>query len=118
MSTLIISAVIIIICIYAIFSYAKKLKGGCCGGGGGEIKMKPEDGNKEHYPFKVMAYINGMTCGHCKMTVENAFNSKSGIMAEVNLRKKYAEIWSKKELEESFIKETIENIGYTYVKCE
>lgn len=118
MSTLIISAIIVIICLYAIFSYAKKLKGGCCGGGGGEIKMKPEDGNKEHYPFKVRAYINGMTCGHCKMTVENAFNSKSGIMAEVNLRKKYAEIWSKKELEESFIKETVENIGYTYVKCE
>lgn len=52
------------------------------------------------------------------MTVENAFNSKSGIMAKVNLKKKYAEIWSKKELEESFIKETVENIGYKYVKCE
>ena len=42
MSTIIICAVLALICIYAVISYTKRLKNGCCGSGG-EIKIKPAE---------------------------------------------------------------------------
>lgn len=117
MSTAIISTVIALICLYAILSYAKKLKSGCCGGGG-EIKIKPADTNTSHYPHKAIIYIDGMTCNHCKMRIENLFNNMENVYAKVNLKKKYAEVWSKEPLDNEHCKRHIENIGYKYIKTD
>lgn len=115
MSTVIICIILAAICIYAIFSYKKKLNSGCCGGGG-DIKIKPKDANISHYPHKVTVYINGMTCEHCKNRVENAFNDTDGCYAKVNLKRKCAELWTKSLPNEESIRTLVEKAGYTYVR--
>ena len=114
MSTIIICIIIAAICIYAIFSYAKKLKGGCCGGGGGDIRIKPADGDLSHYPYKADVHIDGMTCSHCKLRVENTFNN-NGYFAKVNLKKNLAEVYSKQPFDNAKIKAIVERAGYKYV---
>ncbi len=116
MSTIVICAILALVCIFAVLSYVKKLKSGCCGSGGGEIRIKPADTNTEHYPNKITVYVDGMTCGACKLRVENAFNRKDGVYAKVNLKGKYAEVWSMTPLKEFDVRETVEGIGYAYVK--
>lgn len=115
-STLIICLILLVICFYALFSFKKKLKNGCCGGGG-EVRIKPENSDKSHYAHKKTVCIDGMTCDHCKMRVENALNRKSGCLAKVNLRKKYAEVWTEKPMSDDELKSTIKSIGYTFIKC-
>lgn len=117
MSTVLICVILAAICVYAVISYRKKLSSGCCGGGG-EIAIKPEDTNLSHYPYKTTVLIDGMTCAHCKLRVENTFNNMDGFYVKVNLKKKCAELWSKKEIDEEIIKKAVEKAGYTYVGTE
>ena len=117
LSTIIICAIIAAICIYAVFSYRKKLKNGCCGSGSGEVKVRPVDKNKVNYAYKTTVYIDGMTCEHCKTRVENIFNSKKNCLAEVNLHKGLAQVWSKEPLSEADIRSSLEYSGYTFVRC-
>lgn len=113
--TIIICAVLLLICVYAVFSYKKKLSNGCCGGGG-ELKIKPNDTNTKHYVHKMTVFIDGMTCSHCKMRVENTFNNIDGFYAKVSLKKKCADVWAMSAADEAQIKEIVEKAGYTYVK--
>ena len=115
MATVIICIILVLICIYAIWSYKKRLSSGCCGGGG-EIKIKPKDGNPNHYPHKVTVYIDGMTCEHCKNRVENAFNDTDGCLAKVNLERKCAELWTMNQISEQDIRAIVEKAGYAYVR--
>lgn len=117
LSTPIIGTILLIVCVFALVTYGKKLKNGCCGGGDTEIRIKPENGDPSHYPHKVTVFIDGITCEHCKRHVENTFHRKPGCLARVNLRKKCAEIWSEKPLSDNEIKETVKAGGYTYVDC-
>jgi copper chaperone len=42
---------------------------------------------------KVVFKVDGMTCGHCKMTVENTLKALAGVdSVEVNLKKKTASV--------------------------
>lgn len=57
--------------------------------------------------------IEGMQCNHCKMSVEKALNSIEGVTkVEVNLENKIAVIEMEKEVEDSKIKEVIEEAGF------
>lgn len=116
MTDVIIIIVLLILIIIALNSAKKRLKGGCCGSGGGTIKIKPTDRNKSHYPHKSLVYIDGMTCEHCQTRIENAFNSMPDCFATVNLKKKYAQVLSKSELNEKQISDLITEKGYTFVK--
>lgn len=117
-STVIICLIIAAVCINAVRSYVKKLKNGCCGGGDSEIKIKPADKNTANYAYKAKVFIDGMTCNHCKTRVENAFNQTDGFLAKVNLKKNYAELFSKSEPNLSEIKKIVERSGYTFIKLE
>ncbi len=58
--------------------------------------------------------INGMSCNHCKLRVENALKSIKGVkFVEVNLEKRIASISLKKNLSDDVIKETIEDLGFS-----
>ena len=58
--------------------------------------------------------IEGMTCDHCKMHVEKALSAIDGVTkVEVSLENKNAVIESNKEIEDSKIKEAVEEAGYT-----
>lgn len=57
--------------------------------------------------------IEGMSCNHCKMSVEKALNSIEGVTkVEVNLENKNAVIEYNKEIDDNKIKEVIENEGF------
>lgn len=57
--------------------------------------------------------IEGMSCNHCKMTVEKALKSMNGVTkVEVSLENKNAVIKSNKEIEDDEIKKTIDEIGF------
>ncbi len=114
LSTVIICVVIFAVCVVSVISYLKKISGGCCGSGGGDIKIKPADTNKDHYAYKITVNIENMTCANCALRVENAFNKTGGCMAKVNLHKKCAEVWSKKELKEKEVEEIVARAGYEY----
>lgn len=68
------------------------------------------------YNYKV--YVDGMSCGHCSARVEEAFNSKKGFSAKVNLEEKVAYLTTKKPVTEEEVKGIVEGIGFTFVKFE
>lgn len=64
--------------------------------------------------FTKVINIEGMQCNHCKMSVEKALGTIDGVVkVEVNLERKNATIESTKEIEDSKLKEVIEEIGFT-----
>lgn len=118
-STAAICAVIVIICILAVFSYIKKLKSGCCGAGGDTVKrVKPQDRDASHYPYARRVSIEGMHCKNCAQRIENAFNAQADCMAEVNLGKKCAVVRSKSPLSDEAIKQTVWHAGYQATAVE
>lgn len=59
-------------------------------------------------------YIDGMSCMHCAAKVEKALASLNGVAdAKVDLENKKAIVKLKKEIENSTIKATVEDLGYT-----
>jgi copper chaperone CopZ len=113
MSTAVIVVLLVIICVFSVKSYAKKLSHGCCGGGDVGKKVRVKDKNKSEYPYCVSITIDGMTCNHCKARVENALNSLDGVWAEVNLAKKKAVVRMKERLTDDELKSCITSEGYT-----
>ena len=57
--------------------------------------------------------IEGMQCNHCKMMVEKVLEALDGVeKVEVNLENKTATLEISKEVENSKIKEVIEEAGF------
>ena len=115
MTDAIIVILLLAVVVFALGGAKKRLKGGCCGGGSKPKKVKPKSTNRSHYTYKVTAYIDGMTCDHCKARVENAFNSLPDCYAKVSLRLKRAEIWSMKKMNDNEIGDIIKKSGYSLV---
>lgn len=114
MANVIIILILVIICIYAVRSYMKKLAHGCCGSGGDEEKkVKVRDKDESHYPYCVTIGVDGMTCSHCKLRVENALNSEDGVWAQVNLKANSARVHMKTLLSEDDLRRIISRAGYT-----
>lgn len=58
--------------------------------------------------------IEGMSCNHCKMTVEKVLKEINGVdEVEVDLNKKQAIIESDRKIDERKIKEVIEEEGFS-----
>lgn len=115
MTDAIVIILLLVVVMFALSGAKKRLKGGCCGGGSKVKKVKSADSNKSHYTYKSTVYIDGMTCEHCKARVENVFNSLPDCYAEVNLKKKCAELWTNERLSEEKVSELVEKNGYTFV---
>ena len=80
MANAIIIVVLVLICVFALRSYCRKLKQGCCGGGGDQVrKTGPEDRDLSHYPYTYQIGIDGMTCRNCEARMENALNRQDGV---------------------------------------
>lgn len=71
--------------------------------------------NKEEKKMETKTIIiEGMQCNHCKMSVEKALNSMEEISkVEVNLADKSATIELVKAIDDSKLKSTIEELGFT-----
>lgn len=117
MESIIIITVIVIIGITALLSYIKKMKyGSCCSG---EInccseKVKVRDKNKNHYPYKKILKIGGMTCTNCARILENNFNKLENVYAKVNFDKEEAEILMKENIDNKILENIINESGYRY----
>ena len=120
MSTLVIVLILIVIVVFGIKSYCKKLSSGCCGASSGpsEKKMKVKDRDKSHYPYREILSIDGMVCGNCSTRVENALNRLEGVWATVDLAKGQADVRTKTLPDEPALKQAVRNAGYTVYKIE
>lgn len=109
----IILIIIVLICIYSIKSYMKKLQNGCCCGETESIKkVRVKDKNLSHYPYEIKIRVNGMTCSHCKIRVENALNILDGVFAKVNLDAGIVTVHMKNKISEDILKKAIIEAGY------
>lgn len=118
-STVVIVLILVVIAIFSVKSYAKKLSSGCCGGGEDtEKKIKVRDKNPAHYSWHVKIGVDGMTCAHCKMRVENALNGEDGVWAEVSLKDESATVRMKNEISEDKLRYIISRAGYIMTYME
>lgn len=63
--------------------------------------------------MKKIIKINGMSCNHCKMSIEQALKNIEGIEnVEVNLEDKQAIIETSKEIKNETIIDVIDEIGF------
>ena len=115
MSTAIICAVLIVIAIIGIKSYAKKLTSGCCGASSQPSvkKMKVRDKDKSHYPYSRLLKVDGMSCGNCASHVENALNGLEGVWAQVDLEKGEALVRMKQEYGNNELKQAVKEAGWS-----
>ena len=79
-----------------------------------KFKVKYEEERKmEKKIYEKNVYIEGMSCNHCKMSVEKALKSIDGVEnVAVKLDDKKASITSTKSINNDKIKKVIEDIGF------
>ena len=79
-----------------------------------KFKVKYEEERKmEKKIYEKNVYIEGMSCNHCKMSVEKALKSIDGVEnVAVNLDDKKASITLTKSINNDEIKKVIEDIGF------
>lgn len=118
MSTAVICVIIIIISVYGIRSYMKRLTSGCCGSSGGKSpkRIKVKDRDLSHYPHQCILKVDGMSCGSCAIRVENALNSMDGIWARVDLEAGEAQVHMKQKYLDEELKKAVKDAGYTVFK--
>lgn len=113
MATAVICIILVVICIFSVKGYLKKLHNGCCGAGGDSVKKNgAEDKDISHYPYQYTLSIEGMTCKNCASRIENAFHAQEGYYAKVNLKKKEAVVHAKKAADEFDLKQIVTRAGY------
>jgi len=69
--------------------------------------------------MKKTIFIEGMSCNHCKMRVENTLNELDGVTsAVVQLDNKLAEVEFSAEISNEVLTEAIDDIGFDVTKIE
>ena len=77
------------------------------------VKRRVADRDETHYPYTAVLTIDGMTCGHCAVRVENALNELNGVWAKVDLGEKTALVRMVQPLPEAALRQAIRGAGYT-----
>lgn len=80
MSTIIICAILVVICFFGIRSSMKRVSNGCCGTGDDVKKVKAEDTDASHYPYHFEVEVEGMTCSQCKREWRMLLTKKKAFM--------------------------------------
>lgn len=68
--------------------------------------------------MKKLMYIEGMSCMHCKNRVEKELGKLDGVNAVVNLEEKSATVEMEKEIDDSVLKDVVENAGYEVIEIK
>lgn len=120
MSTAILCILLIVIVVFGLRSYLKRLTSGCCGASPqpGVKKNKVRDRDKSHYPYRVLLKVDGMSCGVCAARVENALNAMDGVWAQVDLGEEQADVRMKTEYGDQELKAAVRAAGYTVYRVE
>lgn len=109
---------LIVIGIYAGFSYRKKLKGGCCGVERSDdpLEMKVSFVNKKGFLHSKTIKIKGMSCEHCKKKIEDAFNKTGNVYLQIDLVTNNGQLYYDGVIDDSEIITKIENLGYSVIE--
>lgn len=119
MGTAIICIILVVVCIFGIKSYCKKLANGCCGSEVGSIKRtKPKDRNSAHYPYHYKIYVEGMSCKNCARKLQLLFDEQTDFSASVNFKKKTADVRAKQAVREEVFRSIVEKAGYFAIGIE
>ena len=120
MSTAILCLLLIIMIVFGLRSYLKRLTSGCCGASArpGVKINKVKDRDKSHYPYRVLLKVDGMSCGSYAARVENALNALDGVWAQVDLGEEQADVRMKREYGEQELKAAVKTAGYTVYRVE
>jgi P-type Cu+ transporter len=73
------------------------------------------DGKGDKSSMEKIIMINGMSCEHCKASVEKALDAIDGVTASVDLEKKCAEVLLSKEVADNVLEEAVKEAGYEVV---
>ena len=63
-----------------------------------------------------MVTIEGMHCQNCARRIENAFNTRDGLYAKVDLGKRTALVRSKRQVPDEELKRIVRGLGYSPVE--
>ena len=118
MATAIIIILLILVCIFSIKSYMKKLAHGCCGTGGDDEKASEIKADTSEYKYKYTVKVGGMSCKNCAAKIENTFSRKDGLYAKADFKNGTAEIYSNADVSEFTIRQTVVGLGYSVKEIE
>lgn len=114
MTDIIIIVVLVLLVALALLRSKKHFKGGgCCGSGSNTIRSK-KNLTEPKLAEKTLV-IDGMSCEHCEIRVENALNRLEHVAAKVSHKKKTAVVSFSAEVSDELLKETVEKLGYSVV---
>ncbi|MCM1579503.1 MAG: ATPase P [Ruminococcus sp.] len=115
MATAVIIVLLVIVCVFSVKSYMKKLSHGCCGAGGDNEGAAADRDNWDisGYNFRYAVKIGGMSCKNCAAKIENTFNRKEGVYSRADFKKGTAEIFSLSPLSEFAVRQTVVGLGYS-----
>ncbi|MDE5742342.1 MAG: cation transporter [Oscillospiraceae bacterium] len=113
MATAIILILLILICIFSVKSYIKKLAHGCCGTGDDDEKASETKADLSECKYKYTVKVGGMSCKNCAAKIENVFNRKDGLYAKADFENGTAEIYSNAEVSEFTVRQTVVGLGYS-----
>lgn len=82
--TILIIAVLAVICFIAVLSIIKRANKGCCGAGGGDIEERIEK-DTSGFTHRYSVKIGGMHCEKCSSRIAAAFNRQDGVYARGEL---------------------------------
>ncbi len=119
--TVLVVGILLVLGLFIVKSYLRKLSQGCCGSGSGEKvkKNKVSDRDKSHYGYKTVLTVDGMVCSNCSARVENALNELEGVWATADVLAKTVTVLMKAPLDEKLLRSAVNELGaYTVMKVE
>lgn len=117
-ATLLVGLVLLIALGFALKGVIKHWQGegNCCGGG--DIAAPPPKKLTGTIIGEKVIKVKGMTCGHCKIRVEEMLNSIEGAAAVVNLHRNEAHLSMIREVSDAEIREAMKNGDYEILSIE
>ncbi len=112
MATAIIGILVLICLFFALKGVLKHFRGesSCCGGGA--ITAPPEKKLEGKIIGKKIIAIEGMTCGNCKIRVEQMLDTIDGAAAKVNLHHNNATLKMTRDVSDDEIRKALAGSDY------
>ena len=78
-------------------------------------RVRVQDTDESHYPYRTDLTIAGMSCENCVKNVEAALDSLSGTWATVDLASRTAHVRSKSPIDVAVYGDVVKEAGYRIV---
>lgn len=116
MGNIIVVLIIIILIVIAIMRIRNTIKNGgsCCSSATAPApKIRVNDKDRSHYPYKYLLKVEGMVCSGCVRNVENAINSEGDMWAKVDLEHKEVTVLAKRQMSRNGFIDILKDTPYT-----